>query len=214
MVTKWFGSEARVLWICDGAICRSRTGAEVFGGECAGIMPWARIPLTAEHVKNATHVVVMERRQYARLVHAHRDELVGKTVLVMQIPDRYGFKDPDLVSRIEQSMAQILSDGPAVVLERGSDIRTLKSTAMNYQIASLLDNTWMTQPRGPSLLRKWSQKAHEIWLRGTSAPVGIVERIGETPDHSDRWRREQNRTARYADHDEWVDFHNWLETVK
>lgn len=214
MVTKWFGKKARVLWICDGAICRSRTGAEVFGGECAGIMPWARIPLTAEHVMRATHVVVMERRQYARLVHAHRDELVGKTVLVMQIPDRYGFKDPMLVKRIEQSMVQVLHGGAAAALDRNRDGYTLKSTADRYQRADGLDSAWMIQVRGPSIMRQWTQKAHEIWLRGTVAPVGIVKRIGQVPDYSDRFQHEQTRSARYASHDEWVEFQGWLETMK
>ena len=50
----------------------------------------------------------MERRHLARLRERFPDELTGKRVICLDIPDDYGFMDPELVELLDAALAEYL----------------------------------------------------------------------------------------------------------
>lgn len=94
--------DTRVLWVCDGAVCRSRTAHEVVGGACAGILDHARVRLTERLIVEADVVVAAERRQAFDILErfGHLIDERARPLKVMQIADRFQFMHPDLAARI------------------------------------------------------------------------------------------------------------------
>ena len=75
-----------------------REGLEVAS---AGTSADAEELVTAELVEWADLVVAMEVRHKHALTRAHRRSLRGKRLVVLDIPDRYDFMDPELVALLE-----------------------------------------------------------------------------------------------------------------
>jgi predicted protein tyrosine phosphatase len=102
-----------VLFVCSRNQWRSPTAEKVFGRDpalnvrSAGTSRTARRTVTAGDLRWADIVMVMEQHHKSRL----RDqfsELCGKTVVVLDIPDDYGFMDPELVERLEAAVVPAL----------------------------------------------------------------------------------------------------------
>jgi predicted protein tyrosine phosphatase len=101
----------RVLFICSQNKWRSLTAERLFDGHphyearSAGTEPGARVRVTAGHLGWAETVFVMERRHADRLREKFAEELRGKILVVLRIPDTYRFQDPALVALLREKLA-------------------------------------------------------------------------------------------------------------
>ncbi|MCJ2129308.1 low molecular weight protein tyrosine phosphatase family protein [Methylobacterium sp. E-045] len=97
-----------LLFVCGRNRLRSPTAEQVFSGrsECevasAGIDHDADEPVTAEWLEWADIVFVMERRHRTKLRHRYGAALKHARVICLDIPDDYGFMDPDLVRLLDK----------------------------------------------------------------------------------------------------------------
>jgi predicted protein tyrosine phosphatase len=97
----------RALFVCTQNRRRSPTAEQAFsqwpGVECAsaGVHPSADVPLSGELLDWADVVFVMERAQRAKMAARFAAHLHGKRVVVLGIPDDYGYMDPALVRLLE-----------------------------------------------------------------------------------------------------------------
>ena len=74
----------------------------------AGTSPNARHKVSADDIRWADVIFVMEEKHKSRLVAEFSRLLVGKTIHVLDIPDEYKYMDPELVEQLEQSVNAIL----------------------------------------------------------------------------------------------------------
>lgn len=104
----------RFLFVCSQNRLRSPTAEQVFAGYSgietlsAGTNNDAETPLTAELIDWSDTIFVMERMHRAKLQQHYRHALNGKTIVCLDIPDRYRFMDPDLIALLEARMARHL----------------------------------------------------------------------------------------------------------
>jgi predicted protein tyrosine phosphatase len=100
----------RVLFVCGANRLRSPTAEQVFGGESgieclsAGLNHDAENPLTPELVAWADVIFVMEKPQKVKLSTRFREELNGKRVVVLGIPDHFCYMDPALVDLLRRKV--------------------------------------------------------------------------------------------------------------
>jgi predicted protein tyrosine phosphatase len=105
---------SRVLFVCGKARMRSPTGADIVAGwdgfqaDFAGLSNDADEKLSSEHVKWADVICVMEQRQRKRIVLLFGPILGAKRIVVLGVPDRYSYMDPDLVSLLTPKLRSIL----------------------------------------------------------------------------------------------------------
>lgn len=96
----------KVLFICSQNRLRSLTAQEIFDGEgghqarSAGTEEGARIRVTAGHIGWADVIFVMERRHLHRLQQKFREEVAGKRVVCLHIPDDYQYMEEALIDRL------------------------------------------------------------------------------------------------------------------
>ena len=86
-------------------ICAGRPGC---GARSAGTEPSARVRVNAGHLEWADLIFCMERRHIERLRERFPDALTGKRVICLDIPDDYGFMDPELVELLDATLAEYL----------------------------------------------------------------------------------------------------------
>jgi len=104
-----------VLFVCTAGMQRSPTGAELFARKgydtkYAGMLARDEAELTADKLRWADHVVVMESR-HRRFIKQNFPKLYDSTpVTTLNIPDIYVKNDPELVQMIEEKMEGILRD--------------------------------------------------------------------------------------------------------
>ena len=65
--------------------------------------------MSCELIEWCDRIVVMERVHHSRLKAMFPKELQAKRVIVLGIPDRYDFMDPELVLRLRTQLAPFLS---------------------------------------------------------------------------------------------------------
>jgi predicted protein tyrosine phosphatase len=96
------------LFICGKNRLRSPTAEQVFASwpgvatDSAGLGADADVLLSAEQLRWADIVFVMEKAHRARLSAKFRAHLNGKKVVCLDIPDNYTFMQPELVALLEQ----------------------------------------------------------------------------------------------------------------
>lgn len=106
--------ELRVLFVCSQNRLRSPTAEHVFANwdgietASAGLNHDAEQPLTPELLAWADLVFVMERAQRSRLQSRFRAHLGGKRVVVLDIPDQYGYMDPKLIALLQSRVPRHL----------------------------------------------------------------------------------------------------------
>jgi predicted protein tyrosine phosphatase len=104
----------RVLFVCSRNRLRSPTAEQVFGTwpalevDSAGLAEDAEVVLTAEQLDWAELIIVMEASHRRRLQMRHRARLKGKRVVCLDIPDRYGFMQPELVALLLKKAGPLL----------------------------------------------------------------------------------------------------------
>lgn len=100
----------KLLFICSRNRWRSPTAEKLFDGlngmqaRSAGTEPGARINVTAGHLGWADLVFVMEKKHLRRLRGKYAEELAGKRVICLNIPDEYQFMQPELIERLQAAV--------------------------------------------------------------------------------------------------------------
>lgn len=103
-----------VLFVCSRNRLRSPTAEAVFASwpgietDSAGLSPDAEVELSLDQVEWADIIFVMERRHKAKLTQRFGRHLGDKRVVCLDIPDKYGFMDAELVARLGRSVAPLL----------------------------------------------------------------------------------------------------------
>jgi predicted protein tyrosine phosphatase len=106
----------KLLFICSRNRWRSPTAETIFHGQdgmqarSAGTELGARIKVTVGHLGWADLIFVMEKKHLRRLRAKYPEELVGKRVVCLNIPDDYGFMQPELVDRLQAVVTPHLAE--------------------------------------------------------------------------------------------------------
>jgi len=101
----------KVLFVCSQNRLRSLTAESIFDGvgghqvRSVGTEEGARIRLTAGHIGWADLIFVMEKRHLNRLQKKFREEIAGKRVVCLHIPDDFEYMDEDLIDRLRGGVA-------------------------------------------------------------------------------------------------------------
>lgn len=104
----------RYLFICSQNRLRSPTAEQVFASypgievASAGTNHDAEEPLSAEWVRWADVLVVMEKMHRAKVRRRFGAEQKGRRIICLDIPDNYAFMAPDLVALLKARMARHL----------------------------------------------------------------------------------------------------------
>ena len=101
----------KVLFVCSRNRLRSLTAETIFDGagghqvRSVGTEAGARIRVTSGHLGWADLIFVMEKRHVSRLQEKFSDELAGKRVVCLHIPDEFEYMDEDLIDRLRGGVA-------------------------------------------------------------------------------------------------------------
>ncbi|MGC3956724.1 MAG: protein tyrosine phosphatase [Verrucomicrobiota bacterium] len=100
----------KLLFVCSRNRWRSPTAEKIFAGvnglqtRSAGTEDGARIKVTAGHIGWANIVFVMEKKHLRRLQDKFLEELAGKRVVCLNIPDDYQFMQPELTTLLQSAV--------------------------------------------------------------------------------------------------------------
>lgn len=92
----------KILFVCSQNRWRSLTAEKLYEGfqgyevRSAGTEKNARIRVNEGHIGWADLIFVMEKRHVDRLRDKFSEQLDGKQLICLHIPDDYGFMDTDL----------------------------------------------------------------------------------------------------------------------
>jgi predicted protein tyrosine phosphatase len=109
-----FSPMKRLLFICSQNKLRSPTAEAVFSGvagfhvDSAGLNHDAIVPLTPEQVCWADVIFVMENAHRNKRQRKFKRQLNGQRLIVLGIPDDYGYMDPALVGRLKAKVLPLL----------------------------------------------------------------------------------------------------------
>lgn len=108
-----------VLFVCSRNQWRSPTAEQVWrtapgvSARSAGTGRSARRKLTVADLRWADLILVMEEKHKARIRAVFRDEVRYKPLHVLDIPDDYGFMDPELVAIFELKVEPLIREALA-----------------------------------------------------------------------------------------------------
>jgi predicted protein tyrosine phosphatase len=103
----------RVLFICGKGRQRSPTAEQIFSQregwetDSAGLSADADIVVSSEQIDWATYIVVMEKRQLARLKKAFPKLVSGKKIICLDVPDNFEFMQPELIDLLQSRIARV-----------------------------------------------------------------------------------------------------------
>lgn len=103
--------KTKLLFVCSANQWRSPTAESLFKGHpryearSAGTEPGARIKITPGHVGWADLIFCMEKKHSDRLRERFADQLPGKTLVTLRIPDDFRFMDPELIELLRTELA-------------------------------------------------------------------------------------------------------------
>lgn len=104
----------KALFLCTQNRRRSPTAEQVFASwrgvetDSAGLHASAAVVLSPEQIEWADVIFVMERRHRTQLSKRYRKHLKGKRVICLDLPDKFAFMDPALVSLLESKVGPFL----------------------------------------------------------------------------------------------------------
>lgn len=96
----------KLLFICSRNRIRSLTAEKVFARvpglqvRSAGTQPDARVVVTRGHIGWADILFAMEASHAARLRRKFGEELDGKQIVTLHIPDDYEYLQPELIDEL------------------------------------------------------------------------------------------------------------------
>src|SRR5712691_2565412 len=103
-----------LLFVCSQNKLRSPTAEEVFSSwpnvevASAGLNRDAETPLTPELVEWADIIFVMEKAHRNKLTALFKQHLSSQRIVCLDIPDRYQFMEPALVSILKERVPRFL----------------------------------------------------------------------------------------------------------
>ncbi|MGQ9644439.1 MAG: low molecular weight protein tyrosine phosphatase family protein [Ignavibacterium sp.] len=104
----------KVLFVCTQNRLRSLTAEKIFSNyelvevKSAGLDPHARKHLTSEMVKWADIIFVMERVHQENIKNKYQEELKGKKLICLNIPDEYDFMQAELIDILKEKVPRYL----------------------------------------------------------------------------------------------------------
>jgi predicted protein tyrosine phosphatase len=107
----------RALFVCSYNRMRSPTAEVLFQDypgvetKSAGTSPDAEVVVSAALIEWADVIIVMEPVHRALLLGRFSDQLKGKPLVVLDIPDRYAYMDPELILILQQRVPEHLTCG-------------------------------------------------------------------------------------------------------
>ncbi len=106
-----------MLFICSQNRLRSPTAEHVFASldgvetASAGLNNDAEVPVSPELLEWADLIFVMEKTHRNKLSKKFKASLAGKRVICLDIPDEYGYLDPELVVLLKARVMRYLPAG-------------------------------------------------------------------------------------------------------
>ncbi|HEY0946282.1 MAG TPA: protein tyrosine phosphatase [Opitutaceae bacterium] len=104
-------ARTHLLFVCSRNQWRSPTAEALFknhprySARSAGTENGARIKVTACHLGWADLIFCMERKHADRLRERFPEELAGKRLITLRIPDDYAFMDAELIALLRSELA-------------------------------------------------------------------------------------------------------------
>lgn len=104
----------KLLFICSRNKWRSLTAEKVFEQygmyevRSAGTEDNARIKVTAGHIGWADLIFVMEKKHAGRLKEKFYQEIIGKQVIRLDIPDDYTYMDEELIELLKIRVSEYI----------------------------------------------------------------------------------------------------------
>jgi predicted protein tyrosine phosphatase len=104
----------QLLFVCSRNQWRSPTAAALFQhsdlyvAKSAGTSDSARIKITAGLINWADRIFVMEKRHSAIIQRNYPDEIEGKSMVVLHIPDDYQYLDQELIEILESKLSEYI----------------------------------------------------------------------------------------------------------
>mgnify|MGYP001248741375 CR=1 FL=1 len=104
----------RILFVCSQNKFRSPTAEEVFASwpdietDSAGTAHDAATPLSAEQIEWADIIFVMEQHHKNKVSARFRQQLRGKRLVVLGVPDEYEYRHPDLITLLKAAVPPFL----------------------------------------------------------------------------------------------------------
>jgi predicted protein tyrosine phosphatase len=104
----------RALFVCGRNRLRSPTAERIFStwpgveADSAGLNPDADTPLSAEQIEWADIIFVMESSQRGKMSARFQRQLKSKRLICLDIADKYGFMQPELVALLEAKAGPLL----------------------------------------------------------------------------------------------------------
>jgi predicted protein tyrosine phosphatase len=101
----------QLLFICSRNQIRSLTAEKLMRGvpgyrvASAGTQPGARIVVTGGMIRWANIIVCMEKSHLQKVRKRFPEELEGKRVITLHIPDEYQFMAEDLIDELRTKLA-------------------------------------------------------------------------------------------------------------
>ncbi|MEM8817433.1 MAG: protein tyrosine phosphatase [Pseudomonadota bacterium] len=108
-----------ILFVCSRNQWRSPTAEKVFRrhpevrARSAGTSPRARHTITVDDIQWADVVCVMEPKHKNRILASFPRAAREPRIVVLDIPDKYRYMDPELVELIEVALKPIVSREPS-----------------------------------------------------------------------------------------------------
>ena len=106
-----------VLFICSRDQWRSPTAEQIFlkhplmSVRSAGTSPNARHKVSADDIRWANVIFVMEEKHKSQLVAEFSRMIEGERIHVLDIPDEYKYMGPELAEQLEPSVTAIYGSG-------------------------------------------------------------------------------------------------------
>ncbi len=103
-----------ILFVCSRNRWRSATAETIYQKHpfhqvrSAGTAQNARIKINAKHIDWADLIFVMEKKHKQRLQESFESALIGKQLIILDIPDEYGYMDEELIAEIDAKVAPYL----------------------------------------------------------------------------------------------------------
>ena len=101
----------KILFICNQNKNRSKTAEELFKGKfetrSAGL--YNNKPVTEKEIMWADIIIVMQSQQRTELAKRFPKAYMQRRILSFDVPDIYGYNDPDLSKLLNHKMREIKS---------------------------------------------------------------------------------------------------------
>lgn len=94
-----------IIFLCNQGMHRSRTAAELFSGDFAGIY---NNVVTTEQLAFADIIVVMEEHQRSFIAEHFPELYLKKRIVSLDIPDIYQYRQPELCALLEERIRPLL----------------------------------------------------------------------------------------------------------